>query len=596
MQQPTRSKGVRLAAILLAALLAMGTAAGCNKDDSTSSIGSGESQLPGETAPSGSTLSTDESGQPIETESTGNGDTPGSNPGQTTSKSSNKTNPGNTPGGKLTINKTGMPIVSNGTVQLSIMLPRQAGSPANFEDLSFTKEFEKMSGVDLKFIVVNEGDQFIKKQTAITSKNLPDVFALYGGSVMTSVDMYQYSKEGIFKEVGSMLKTWAPNVEKALNTVPGARAASTIDGGKIYGLPKISEEAWGQYWIINKKWLEELGLDMPKTVDEFYDVLNAFKNNDPNGNGRKDEEGFAFWEWNPNMWNPWGLNLGWYNKMTVDEKGKVYYGPMTSNFREGIRFWKKCYDNGLIYKKAIGTGYAEFEAILKEGKVGCFIWPWPESLFDEKKLKDYVPFNFPLGNNVGDFKAGVANYSDGIAPFNYVITSACKNPEVALRLLDYLYTPDGHLLSTYGTPGRFYTKVGNKYKMLSNTKDNYLQYGLGDILPTNAQSMRGLTIEKHESEMNYREKYQKMAKDMCKEIFTPRKAKYSTYNLVLNEAENKRAQEIMTNMTGSYEWGIQAIMGAKNVETEWNAFIADYERKGAKELASIYQAAFDRQK
>ncbi|MHB1453844.1 MAG: extracellular solute-binding protein [Saccharofermentanales bacterium] len=503
---------------------------------------------------------------------------------------------GNSAAESLKVNQTGFPIISGGKLQISIMIPRQAGMPADYETLDFTKKYQEMTGIDIKFIVIGEGEQFEKKQAAISSGNVPDIFAIYS-AVFTSGEIYKYAKEGLFVEVGSKLAKWAPNISKTLASVPAAKSSSTLSDGKIYSLPNLVSPAYGQHWVINKKWLTELGLAMPKTIDEFYNVLKMFKSGDPNGNNQADEQGFAMWEWNPNMWNPWGLDLNWYKQMSVDETGKVAVGPLTTNFREGIRFWNKCYNEGLVYKKAIGANYTEFQAILAQGKVGCFIWPWPQTCISEAQLYDYVPFAFPKGNNTGNFKAGVSTYSNGVTPNSVIITKSCKSVEAALRFLDYFYTPEGAMLKSYGAPGTYYNIIAGKFKMLTVDPLKTPRMGVdASLIGGNYQFPKTLLLQKHESEMSFVEKYAKYFNELAITTLSPGVAKYQIGNgsIMLNEKEAKRANELMTLISPSYTWGINAIMGATNVETEWNAFVKEYEDKGAKELAQIYQAAFDR--
>ena len=149
-------------------------------------------------------------------------------------------------------------------------------------------------------------------------------------------------------------------------------------------------------------------------------------------------------------------------------------------------------------------------------------------------------------------------------------------------------------MKTYGPEGTLYKKIGSKYKILSSN-ENILKYGLGDTIASNSR-ISSYIIEKHESEMNYQEKYGAYAKKQWDTMFASRKPKYIIENVMLNEAEAKRADELWEALNSASNWGVQAIMGAKNVETEWNAFVSDCESKGSKELTQIYQTAFDRQK
>src|SRR5690606_31474844 len=104
-----------------------------------------------------------------------------------------------------------------------------------------------------------------------------------------------YSANGQIIPLDGMIEAgYAPNLSRLMEEDEGIRKAITSADGHIYSLPNISE-ADGRIsssWI-NQKWLDHLGLDMPATVEEFYEVLKAFKERDPNQNGLADEVPFT---------------------------------------------------------------------------------------------------------------------------------------------------------------------------------------------------------------------------------------------------------------------------------------------------------------
>lgn len=106
---------------------------------------------------------------------------------------------------------------------------------------------------------------------------------------------------------------YAPNVKAFLEERPEYNAALRAPDGKIHSFP-IGDEAYSnkvdaKMWI-NTKWLDKLGLEMPTTINEFENVLRAFKEQDPNGNGQADEIPLTFR-------NVWGWAQG----------AETYFGP-----------------------------------------------------------------------------------------------------------------------------------------------------------------------------------------------------------------------------------------------------------------------------
>lgn len=99
-----------------------------------------------------------------------------------------------------------------------------------------------------------------------------------------------------FVKMNDMIDEYAPNLKAFYDKYPNIKLASVFPDGSMYGLPEVQLDGYvaGKSLAINKKWLENVGMEMPETADELFDVLMAFKTRDPNGNGQADEIPFAF--------------------------------------------------------------------------------------------------------------------------------------------------------------------------------------------------------------------------------------------------------------------------------------------------------------
>ena len=150
------------------------------------------------------------------------------------------------------------------------------------------------------------------------------------------------------------------SIKALFEKYPALEAMCTSSDGNIYALAGW----WGDindyvpdYLYIRQDWLDNLGLEMPKTVDELYDVLAAFKEQDANGNGNPNDEipmatkngikqlyylmtGFGY-----------DTNSLWY----TDDSGKVHYAAVEDQYKEMLAFLNKCYSEGLISDDLDGT-------------------------------------------------------------------------------------------------------------------------------------------------------------------------------------------------------------------------------------------------
>ncbi|MGN1059639.1 MAG: ABC transporter substrate-binding protein, partial [Clostridia bacterium] len=228
--------------------------------------------------------------------------------------------------------------------------------------------------------------------------------------------------------------------------------------GAIYGLPKVLESA-GQrcldkMWVY-MPWLEKLNLEMPETTEEFYQMLKAFKEQDPNGNGVADEVPLA----GRGIYSDTGIEDYLMNAFTYSdtrtnrlyvEDGKVLSAATTDGYREGLRYLKKLYDEGLLLKDTFIIDRTRLTAIGENEGVpllGACAGQWPGmftlSGSDSGRIREYLsipPLEGPTGLRQTPRTDITANHG---TMFN--VTSACENPELALKWVDWLYSNEGRI-------------------------------------------------------------------------------------------------------------------------------------------------------
>lgn len=125
--------------------------------------------------------------------------------------------------------------------------------------------------------------------------------------------------EGAFIPLDELIDQYAPNIKRVLEEHPEYVAGSAASDGKLYFIPNLYEGRASMGFYIRKDWLDRLGLSIPTTVDELYEVLKAFREQDPNGNGRKDEVPYFYRDKSiDGLIQLWGA----YNDWHVDENGQ----------------------------------------------------------------------------------------------------------------------------------------------------------------------------------------------------------------------------------------------------------------------------------
>lgn len=157
---------------------------------------------------------------------------------------------------------------------------------------AFTQWYEDQTNVQVEWVVLpaNDDEALQKLNLMLSSGDIPDV--IMGFYNITPALLQLYGQQGIFLPLNDLIEQHGTNVKNAFAQYPLAQQAITAPDGQIYGLPEINDcyhcSVAQKLWIY-QPWLDALGLDVPTTTEEYYQVLKAFKEQDPNGNGQADE-------------------------------------------------------------------------------------------------------------------------------------------------------------------------------------------------------------------------------------------------------------------------------------------------------------------
>lgn len=182
-------------------------------------------------------------------------------------------------------NETGLPIV-NEQVELTFLYVKGANM-ADFEENAMFQQMEKDTNVKINWQYAGDADWSEQKSLLLASGDLPDVF--FGSNSLKDMDIATNLE--LFIPLEDYVEKYCPNIQAAWEAEPTMEKMVTNPDGHIYTLPgkKPLRPKGCDTPFINQKWLDNLGLEMPTTVDEWYEVLKAFKEKDPNGNGVADE-------------------------------------------------------------------------------------------------------------------------------------------------------------------------------------------------------------------------------------------------------------------------------------------------------------------
>lgn len=375
--------------------------------------------------------------------------------------SSNNTNSGNAGGENSEVAAgEGFPIVKNKTTLKFLVV--QDPMIIDFKTNSFIKWYEEKTNIHIEWEMIPADSATEKVNLILNSGDLPDAF--FG----VRFDEEQYAaNQKMFLPLDDMIEEYAPNFQKVLEKHDAMRGVITATDGRIYGLPSWNDCyhcSMAQKLWINKSWLDKLGLKEPKTTEEFYQVLKAFKENDPNGNNKADEIPFAGaakgWFSDPNIFimNAFTYTNGANDMRLIVKDGNVETIVNTPEFREGLKYTQKLYKEGLIYNPSYTQNNDQLRQLAANPDaeiLGAFASGANVNIIDAasnpERYKNYVTLA-PLEGPKGVRYATHFKY-DAAVPGAFYIPATSKNPQAALRWADYMYSLDGARMKGMGMKG-----------------------------------------------------------------------------------------------------------------------------------------------
>jgi putative aldouronate transport system substrate-binding protein len=453
--------------------------------------------------------------------------------------------------------------------------------------------------------------------TAVERKNIlmatgdyPDVI---GGWILSDNDVMTMAREGTIIPLEGLIDQYAPNIKKALD-IPGVRQNMTQPDGHIYSPPYPIEEPLVTFnpWI-NQAWLDQLGLKMPATTEEFKQVLIAFRDRIPNVNGQKiipfsgDPNNLglgtlAGW-FGVNAANA-GVNAGYFSIIN----GQVENAATRPEYKEFIKYFADLYKEGLIDPELFTQDNATWKAKGKLGLYGVSFAYGSGDFAPELRTPNTTPWLLnttfsPLpvlkGPNVS--KPVYRRNGFGVTLFRtqMVITDKAKDPIAIIRWLDHVYDEQVSLETGRGPIGLKFEKVSDHvYREINRIvgQDGWTQadsdkYDWGKIWAQSAPKFQRVKAEV--------QVLPPAGRDADFDELTPRDKLYEPYleekpmpQLWLSAADATRTADLQTAITDYVKQKqAQWISGQANVDAEWDAYIAQLNRLGLQELLTIKRNA-----
>lgn len=475
----------------------------------------------------------------------------------------------------------------------------------SYADVEFFKALEEATNVKIEWNHNTSDENFA---LMIASGKLPDMINWTlnnaAGGVQALLD------DEVIIPLDELLPKYAPAYKAWLENNPEEAKANMLDDGTHYHFINFNAN-WENLDMIYFKilgpqirqdWLDKVGLSMPTTTDELYNVLVAFRDNDMNGNGDATDE-------TPMVitGGQKGLNDTMYSlagsfgtRPDFHMKGEeIVYGPITENFRLFLRYMHKLYSEGLINTDFAVNGDA-FNLILQDragfafNSMGSGLIAAHDLLKAQNEAYNYVSVPWLIGPD--GYQSNTLD--TGTSARATAITTTCEHPEIAAAWLDYAYTFAGSMNSTYGIEGKSYDFVDgyptirNEVKASDkgwNEEESMSRWMLGAINYPNARD------DRFYKQINLNEPY----KVDIQTNWMKAQEDITMPPLAFTADENSIFTTVMADVsTYVQENSLKFIIGALDLDADWENFVSTIEGMKVEDArlakVSAYQRYLDR--
>ena len=512
-----------------------------------------------------------------------------------------------------------LPLAETATLKGLTSYP--VGTESEPNNRTIFKRLEEKTNVHIDWKTI-QSDQWGDKISLEMSNaaTLPD-FVFTAG--FGDTDLLKYAKQGAIIDVSELIDTYMPNLQKVFEQAPEYRGMCEDENGAIWALPWIEQLGYektaiqtiGNMSFINKDWLDFLKLEMPKTVEEFEAVLQAFKDNADKLKAEFKIDGDIIpmscilndGDQDPYILiNGFGEGLGDPDRgkhIAVTDDAKVVCVAQTEGFKKGTEWLHGLYEKGLIDPEAFTQEWSTYVAKGKSGRYGvCFSWDVANiaqvSMDDLIAGKSWVPLP-ALEADTKNITPQTASFTSGFDRGRCVITAAAKNPALVATWLDQMYDPFQSPQNNWGTYGE--DDDFDIFVLGKNDKgEDMLQHApLGDASPVEVReaecvggplaildSYYGVYVTCPD-DAQYR-------LDWIKDIYTPdMKGKYCYPNVFMTTEDTTTVSNLMADIQKCINtFKSDAVMNGFN-DASWESFQNDLASYGIDQFIEIHQKYLD---
>ena len=462
------------------------------------------------------------------------------------------------------------------------------------DDSQFFQQMQERTGITVEWQCPNKQTAAENFNLMIASGDWTDMVTGLGGMYTTGLN--GALEEGIIQDLTDVVRENMPAYQNVLASNEEYTVDTKLDDGRIAAIYGLQAEGYPASvgMAIRKDWLDDLGMDLPRTYDQYHDVLTAFKNEkgatSPLLISSSGTENNNFWFTGYGVAGTLDQTRGLYPFYQMD--GEVHFSVTEDGFREALEMLAQWYSEGLIYKDFMSGDIMTGMGMAMSGETGLYTtFLTTLSNPDSATGGQAWPALMPLKNEDDEIHFGLAvDLVEGVSA-GTCITATAEDTELCARWLDYLYTADGQLLANYGVEGVSFEYVDGKPQLMDIVLNNPT-YGTNIALNYYALNISMGLLDWSRTTVNYTD-----AQKAALEIWSEGDTDYNyptNVTMTVQESEefNRTYSDISTNVSENV---LAFITGSRPLNDEsWNEFVSGIEGMGIEKCVEIKQAALDR--
>lgn len=503
------------------------------------------------------------------------------------------------------------PLKEKATLTGTISYPANTESDPNKRTIF--KRLQEKTNVEIDWTAI-QADQWSDKISLemANTKNMTDFIFSAGFS---DNDLLKYAKQGVIIPLEEYIDAYMPNLQAVFEKYPEYRTMCTDTEGHIWALPWIEQlgnektaiQTIGNMSFINKKWLDFLNLEVPTTVDEFEQVLIAFRDHASEIQAEFGIDGSIIpmscivndGDQDPSLIiNGFGEGYGDADKarhIAVTNDKEVICSATQDGYKEGIEWLHKLYKEGLIDTESFTQEWSTYVAKGKSGRYGvCFSW----DVANIDNLEDWVPLS-ALTADTRNITPQNGSFTSGFDRGRCVVTAVAENPALVCAWLDQMYDPFQSPQNNWGTYGE--DDDFDIFELSKNAEGGEMlkHAPLGDASPVEvreAESVGGPLAVLNDyydvyvtcpDDAQYR-------LDWIKEYYTPdMNLDYVYPNVFMNQEDTKKLSDLQTDIeklinANKSDWIMNGF-----TDDDWNQYLSELDGYGLEEYLQIFQKYLD---